>query len=347
MHVIPTPRELVNAAENVTQRVLYGPLADVRPQPSTVLHKAPHCKVLRYKRARGAGPPVLMVPPLAAPAFVFDLRRGCSLAEHLRSENRAAYLLDYGEIDFGDRRLGLEHFVREVIPAAVKAVSKDAGGRKVHLVGWCLGGIFVALTAANDPKLPIASLTLVASPFDSRQVPMLAPLRPLVNAAGGGVGTVIYRTIGRAPGPVVKRIFQLATFDRYVTKPLAVLQGLDDRDFLEQVEAVDRMMNNMHGYPGRAFGQIYHDFLRTNTLADGKIELAGRDIDIRKLKLPLLSIAGEGDGIAPRAAVHRIGKIVPHARLETAPGGHVGVLTGRDARTTTWPAIDAFIDELG
>lgn len=347
MHVIPTPIELVHAAENVTQRVLYGPLADVRPQPSSVLHQGLHSTVLRYKQGAGAGPPVLLVPPLAAPAFVFDLRRGCSLVEHLRNENRAVYLLDYGAIAFRDRHMGLEHWVREVIPDAVKAVSKDSGGQKVHLVGWCLGGLFAALTAADDPKLPIASLTLVASPFDSRQVPMLAPLRPLVNAAGGGIGTVLYRAVGTAPGPVVKRIFQLATFDRYVTKPLAILGGLDNRDFLEQVGAVDRMMNNMHGYPGRAFGQIYHDVLRTNTLADGKLKLAGRGIDVRKLKLPLLSIAGEGDGIAPRAAVHRIGDLVPHAQLETAPGGHVGVLTGRDARTTTWPMIDRFLDELG
>jgi polyhydroxyalkanoate synthase len=27
-------------------------------------------------------------------------------------------------------------------------------------------------------------------------------------------------------------------------------------------------------------------------------------------------------------------------RLETAPGGHLGVLTGRAARGTTWVALD-------
>jgi len=30
-------------------------------------------------------------------------------------------------------------------------------------------------------------------------------------------------------------------------------------------------------------------------------------------------------------------------RLETAPGGHLGVLTGRGARETTWAHIDQFI----
>jgi polyhydroxyalkanoate synthase len=29
-------------------------------------------------------------------------------------------------------------------------------------------------------------------------------------------------------------------------------------------------------------------------------------------------------------------------KLETAPGGHLGVLTGRAARTTTWKLLDGF-----
>jgi len=33
----------------------------------------------------------------------------------------------------------------------------------------------------------------------------------------------------------------------------------------------------------------------------------------------------------------------PEVRFTTAPGGHLGVLTGRGARTTTWPAIDEFL----
>jgi polyhydroxyalkanoate synthase subunit PhaC len=36
---------------------------------------------------------------------------------------------------------------------------------------------------------------------------------------------------------------------------------------------------------------------------------------------------------------------VPNAevRLETAPGGHLGVLTGRAARGTTWKMLEAFV----
>ncbi|MBK5230630.1 MAG: alpha/beta hydrolase [Thermoleophilia bacterium] len=344
MRLFPSPKRLVHATENVANRVLHGPLADVSPQPSEVIDDGPQCRVLRYERANDDGPPVLVVPPLGAPAFVFDLRRGGSLAEHLVDGGRAAYLVDYGPMTFDERHLGLEHWVRYVLPRAIKAVSKDAGGRKVHLVGWCLGGTLSALTAADNPKLPVASVTLIGSPIDSSRLPLLTPLRPFINVAGGAIGTTIYRTIGTAPGPLVKRVFQLMTFDKYITRPLAVLQNLSDRDYLEQIEAVDRMMDNMIAYPGRSMGQLYHDVFRANSLAKGRLTLEGREIDLRRIKQPVLSVAGEHDGIAPIAAVHHIGKLLPGARLEIAPGGHLGVLTGRGARQSTWRVLDEFLD---
>ena len=53
--------------------------------------------------------PVLLVPPLAAPGACFDLRRGCSVAEHLDLARLPDLLVDYGRIGFDDRELGLEH----------------------------------------------------------------------------------------------------------------------------------------------------------------------------------------------------------------------------------------------
>jgi len=60
-------------------------------------------------------------------------------------------------------------------------------------------------------------------------------------------------------------------------------------------------------------------------------------------------VAGESDGIAPRGAVFHVAELVPNApdvRLQTAPGGHFGVLTGRAARRTTWVYLDEFLDEV-
>lgn len=343
---LPGPDVLGRAAVNVADAVARGGLADRRPMPSTLVDAGPQRSVRRYLGEDDGGSPVLLVPPLAAPALCFDLRRGCSLAEHLVRVRRRTYLVDYGRINFADRGLGLEHWIDEVVPEAIRAASRDAGGRPVALVGWCLGGILSLLALAADPSLPVASVALVASPFDFSKVPLVAPLRPIAAVTGGRGVSAVYWLLGGAPAPVVKRAYQLAGFDKYVMKPWTILSNLDDRELLAQIEAVDAFMDRMHAYPGRTFGQLYHRFFRTNDLADGRLALTGRTLDLAEIRVPVLAIAGRGDGIAPVAACHHLGELLPSAprvRLETAPGGHLGVLTGRTAAQTTWRLLDEWL----
>jgi polyhydroxyalkanoate synthase len=186
----------------------------------------------------------------------------------------------------------------------------------------------------------------VASPFDFSKVPLVAPLRPIDAVTRGQLVTQVYRFLGGAPAPLVKRSYQIAGIDKYVMKPWTMVSHSRDRDLLAQIEAVDAFMSRMHAYPGRTFGQLYHRFFRTNDLADGKLALTDRTIDLADVTIPLLAIGGRGDGIAPVPACHHVGDLVPNAAsvtLETAPGGHLGVLTGRAARATTWQLLDGFL----
>jgi polyhydroxyalkanoate synthase subunit PhaC len=341
----------VSAAVNLFDATVRGGLADKRRIPSALIDAGPQRRVHRYLalgrgRRRAAAPPVLLVPPLAAPAICFDLRRGCSLAEHLLQRGRETYLVDYGPVRFGDRSLGLEHWIEDVVPNAVRAASEDAGGRPVQLVGWCLGGIFSLLAQCSDPALPVASTALIASPFDFTRVPLVAPLRPIAAVTQGQIVTQLYRALGGAPAPLVKRGYQLAGLDKYVMKPWTIVSHLHDRELLAQIEAVDAFMDSMQAYPGRTFGQLYHRFFRSNDLAGGQLALSDRTLDLADVRVPVLSIAGRGDGIAPVAACHHVGELLTGARsvqLETAPGGHLGVLTGRAARGTTWVLLDRFL----
>ncbi|MGH3368500.1 MAG: alpha/beta fold hydrolase, partial [Nocardioidaceae bacterium] len=353
MDLIPKPDQVVSAASNVAHKMLYGGLADLRPMPRTLIDDGMLREVYHYRpqgRVRESGDPVLLVTPLAAPALCFDLRRGCSFVEHLVGKGRPTYLVEYGEVSFANRTLGMEHWVEEVIPAAVREASEHAGGRPVHVVGWSMGGIFALLTTADRPDLPIASLTVLGSPVDVTRVPLVAPIRPLLNiTGGGGLVTQLYRAMGGAPKPLVRRAFQLSSFHKLVTKPLAIAANLDDTDFLAQIEAVDRFMANMIAYPGRTFGQVYHRLLKGNQLATGVVRMDGaRDIALADIRVPLLVFAGESDGIAPVASIRPMLDLVPNAdpvRFEVVPGGHLGMLTGRAARRTTWRIVDEFLDE--
>jgi polyhydroxyalkanoate synthase subunit PhaC len=350
---LPTPDALGQAAANAFDLIIGGGIGDHdKRTPASIVDEGPQRTVFRYldpERRRRRGTPVLLVPPLAAPATCMDLRPGCSLAEHLLAAGHATYLVDYGPISFSDRELGLEHWVEEVIPKAVATVSADFDGEPVALVGWCLGGIMSLLAVAADPELPVSGVATIASPFDSRRVRLIAPLRPVDDITGGQVVSAAYRLLGGAPAPLVRYAYQAAALDKQLLKPWAIISHLDDREFLAQIEAVDAFMARMHAYPGRTFGQLYHRFFRVNELAGGKLQLPDHEIDLADVHVPVLVVAGESDGIAPRGAVFHVAGLLPNAldvRLEIAPGGHLGALTGRAARRTTWVYLDEFLDEV-
>jgi polyhydroxyalkanoate synthase len=354
MDLIPKPDQVVSAASNVAHRMLYGGVADLRRMPRTLIDEGTLREVYHYRPAgkvQESGDPVLLVTPLAAPATCFDLRRGCSLVEHFVDAGRRTYLVEYGQVSFKDRSLGMEHWIDEVVPAAIKAVSAHAGGRKVHVVGWSLGGIFSVLTAADNPDLPIASLTAIGSPFDVAQVPLVAPLRPLLNVEWIqrlGLVTRGYQLLGGAPKPMVRWAFQVSSLQKLVTKPLAIATHLDDTEFLAQIEAVDDFTANMIAYPGRTFGQLYHRMVRDNALRTGKLAFGDRVIEVAAVDKPTLVFAGAADGIAPVGSVKALVPLLtgaPEVRFEIVPGGHLGMLTGRAARTTTWRVLDEWIGQ--
>ena len=348
---LPSPDTVIDSLANGYDLFLGGGVADLSRTPASIIDEGPQRTLYRYRPRRSIRQrhaPVLLIPPLAAPAPCFDLRRGCSLADHLVGLGYPTYLVDYGPISFSDRALGLEHWVEDVIPEALRAVSEDAGGAPVQPVGWCLGGIITLLAVAADRKLPVASVSLVASPFDFTRVRMFGPVRRLAKLTGGALVTSLYRALGGAPAPLVSLGFRATALDRYATRPLFLLQNLHDRETIAHSEAVDDYMASMLAYPGRTFGQLYHAFFRVNALAGGRLRLSEKEVDIRKVTQPVLSVAGNADVLAPKPAVHHVGGLLPKAkevRLESAPGGHLGVLTGRSAMKTTWVHLDDFLAE--
>ena len=208
MDLIPKPDQVVSAATNVARKVLHGGLADLRPMPRTLVDQGALRAVHHYEPRSATsehGDPVLLVAPLAAPATAFDLRRGCSLVEHLVDAGHPTYVVEYGDVPFAHRGLGLAHWVDEVVPRAVQAVSRHAGHRPVHVVGWSLGSVFALVTAADRPDLPLASLTTLGAAVDLAEVPLVAPFRPFLGITGERAGLLshAYRLLGGLPAPLV------------------------------------------------------------------------------------------------------------------------------------------------
>jgi polyhydroxyalkanoate synthase len=348
------------AVSNLFDFLVKGGVADTRRMPSEVIGTGRTRTLHRYTPATDISgkrndqgintahdAPVLLIPPLGSQAACFDLRRGCSLAEHLITAGRPTYLVDYGDIGLSDKDLGLEHWVSGVIPDSVKKVSEDSGGRQIHLIGWCMGGLMSIMTAAAYPELPIKSVVMVASPFDTSKDPTSAPIRAIGKVTGGRILGTSIRLLGGVPPQIVGPAFKATSLPTYIKKPVKLFKHRDDREFLAQVEAVDGIMNSMLAYPGRATLQVYQRLFQRNELASGKIQGPNKLVDLADVRVPVMNIAGRSDVLVPVAVAHQVGELLPNApevRLETAPGGHLGVLTGAKAAETTWAYIDDFLD---
>ncbi|WP_433026373.1 alpha/beta hydrolase [Actinomycetospora sp. CA-053990] len=345
-------RSASRAWDNVRHLVTEGHLADTSRMPRLPVLTADGYTVHRYEPTVAPDAslaPLLLVPPLGAPDFAFDLRRGTSLVEDLLASGREIYIVTYEASGRAADRRGLELWVDEILPAAVYAVSDRHEGTAVHLAGWSLGGLFTLLCAASGVSgAPIRSVTAFASPVDVSAVPLVAPFRSVAEYTGGRIFSTAYRTLGSFPARAVKWAFQLTSVERYLTKPVTLLTHLDDRELLEQIEAVDLLMASMTAYPGRAFGQIYHHVIRSNDLAEDDLRLAGRPVRLADVRVPVLLVAGADDVIAPVAAVERATDLLtasPDLRFVVRPGGHLGVLAGRRARENSWRDLETFLDD--
>lgn len=332
----------VSGAARTLRAVLTGSVEPPHDTPSFVLHNEPHQVLRRYGKV--AGEPVLLVPPLAAPIACYDLRAGQSLVEYLKSTGRTPYLVDYGRIGFGDRRMGIEDWIDRILPNAVRRATFDADA-PVDLIGWSLGGTLSLLTAAAHADLPIRSVTAIGTPIDYTKQPMLRPVRALGKLTGGREVTLAGRIAGSFPGVVTRNAFRLTALDRELTKPLYIARNLSDLDALGRMQAIDRFLAAMPGYPGRFYTQVHHRLILRNDLANGTVHLGDRQIALSDVTAPVLLVAGTDDVLcsveATRAGIDVL--TGTSVKFETAPGSHLGVLTGTTAADTTWPAIDKFL----
>ncbi|MEV0465302.1 alpha/beta fold hydrolase [Nocardia tengchongensis] len=337
---------VTTAARNAWALTFGDGIESPEPTPSTLLSEAPHRELRRYDGAGPDAPAVLLVPPLAAPAFCFDLRPDQSLARFLLESGRAPYLVDYGDITFDDRRMGFETWIDDILPEAIRQVSADRGGRPVDLVGWSIGGVLALLTAAADQTLPIRSITAVGAPLSYDHMFGARELRSLARLDGGRTATTAIRALGGVSAQITRFAYRATAWNRELERPLFIASNLADTATLARMETIDRFQNSLPGYPGRFYNQLWGRFILNNDIGKGRLRLGEREIALAEVTQPVLLVGGPQDAITAAAAVaHGTTTLTgsPDVRYETAPGSHLGILIARD---TTWIYLDKFLSDL-
>ncbi len=334
-------RRLMNLA-----KLLVRPKPVVGETPSEVVFTENKWSLRRY-RARPAGIshplPILLVPSLINRHYVLDLMKGKSFVEYLVMQGYDVFVIDWGTPADEDRYVTFDDICDTAIGRAIRRSAKIAGAEKVHLLGYCLGGLLTTIhVAVHDER--VASMCVLAAPvkFDGvdgmleswTRTPTF-DVRALVDGAGN------------VPARLLQSAFMMLRPTLGLSKTVHMIDRAWDDEFLDGFLALEAWGNDNVSFPGECYARYIEEIYRKDALAKGTFTLSGKPALLENVKCPLLVVSFEHDTIVPKesavALVDRATSLVKqHVHL---PGGHVGAVVSRAGAKRLWPVIDKFYSE--
>jgi len=127
----------------------YAPGARVAVTPGTVVLRNDLIELIQYEPSTPAvfPEPVLLVPAWIMKYYILDLSPGDSLVKYLVDRGHTVFAVSWKNPGVADRNRSLEDYRRLGLMAAIDAVTDVAEGRKIHALGYCLGGTLLAIGA--------------------------------------------------------------------------------------------------------------------------------------------------------------------------------------------------------
>ncbi len=334
------------AAQNALEVARFGGLTtDEEPSPYELVAEERVFRLRRYyPGARDNAPPVLLVPPLMLAAEVYDVSPTSSAVSSLHQHGVDPWVIDFGAPE--RERGGLERTLADHVLAVSEAIDRvhEETGRDVHLGGYSQGGMFVYQAAAYRRNAGLASLITFGSPVDTRLgMPFGLPEQLAVELAeaialafrGGGVPAWFSRTGFRLLDPV-----------KSLRNRVEFLLQLHDREALLPRERQRRFLeaDGWVAWPGPALTEFVSQFVAHNRLLEGGFVVEDRLLSLADIALPILSVVGTVDEIAPAPGVRAIRQAAPRADVyELAlQAGHFGLVVGTASTAITWPTVAAW-----
>jgi polyhydroxyalkanoate synthase len=266
--------------------------------------------------------PLLIVPPWINKFYVLDLNPEKSFIAWALAQGLTVFVVSWVNPDERHADKGFEAYMREGVFAALDAIEQATGERDVAAIGYCVGGTLLAvalaaMAAAGDKR--ISSATLLATQLDFTDA---GDLKVFVDAEQ--LKTIERRmeeSGGFLEGAQMANAFNMLRPDQLIWSYFVdnYLKGKEPMPFDLLVWNADstRMPAANHRF------YLRHCYLQ-NDLANGRMTIEGRRIDLSKVTIPVYELAAREDHIAPARSVFTGAKTLGGpVRFVLAGSGHI------------------------
>lgn len=284
----------------------------------------------RGEHAATAKVPILICYALVNRPYMVDLQDDRSLVKGLLARGEDVYLIDWGYPDLSDRYLTLEDYLLGFLDGAVEYLRASHGIERINLLGVCQGGAFSLCYASLHPE-KLRNLIAMVTPVDFHTDDnMLSHWTRNIDV------DLMVDTLGNVPADLMNWCYlTLKPYRLLLQKYVGLVDVLDD---VGEVENFLRMENWIFDSPdqvGEAFREFIKGFYQGNGFVDGGVEIGGREIDLRRIDVPVLNVFAEQDHLVPPSASRPLRHLVgtkDYTELSFR-GGHIGIyVSGRAQR---------------
>jgi polyhydroxyalkanoate synthase len=272
--------------------------------------------------------PILITPAWIMKYYILDLSPHNSLVRYLVEKGHTVFMISWKNPTSEDRELGLDDYVRLGFQEALDAVNRIVPERRVHAVGYCIGGTLLSIAAAllaarGDTRL--ASITLLAALTDFSEP---GELSVFITPAQLAMLEALMHKAGVLESQRMGGAFAMLRSRDLLWKPAvdSYLRG-------ERPQPNDIMAWNADGtrMPWRMHSEYLYRLYLRNELAQGQFTVCGCKLSLADIRVPMFVVGTETDHVAPWRAVFKVRRLTrsPHYTFVLTSGGHnAGIVSG-------------------
>ena len=284
---------------------------DIATTPGRVVFRNELLELLQYMPTteQAYATPLLIFPPWINKFYILDLQPKNSFVRWAVERGYTVFVVSWVNPSPALAEKSFDDYMREGIFAALDAVERATGQRRVNCIGYCIAGTLLAATMAyiagtGEYKDRIKSATFLAAQVDFSEA---GDLQVFVDDEQ----LVSMEKQMRAAGGVLEGSKMAMTFNMLRANDLIwsfvvnnYLLGKEPVpfDLLYWNSDTTRMPLKLHLAYLR---QCYRD----NALAQAQMRLDGHRLNIRDIKTPVFFQAAKEDHIAPALSVYKGAKL--------------------------------------